>query len=176
MLVRSDIHRSLGKLTLDLHKNMRRRQLANEPYELAEREFQAQCEFSGKIGNTPAEMTIKIPFAVLFLGDAGNLRDSTLDRPHVYFAVEFTKQPDGVVPYHYVKKWHKDHDLNYKAATVTLGIYVPTLVSGGTLPDRPEFAGKLHATFQGYGLLIDDENVNGLAVSTSGAARTGGVG
>lgn len=177
MLARSEIHRSLAGMTLDLHKMIERRRLANQVYELAEREFQVQYDFSGTVGTLPVETEITIPFSVLFLGDTGHQRDSQLDRPHARLTTELLYAPPGAVPYHFVKQWQFDQDLNYVGAVVMVGMSCPAMfVVGATPPSSLAFKGKLHAAFQGFGLLIDDENTLGLDANPSTALVEMGIG
>jgi hypothetical protein len=177
MLARSEIHRSLATMTLDLHKMIDRRANAGAIYQLAEREFQAQYDFSGTVGTLPVETEIAIPFSVMFLGDAGLQRDSQLDRPHARLTTELLYAPPGAVPYHYVKQWQLDPDLNYVGAIVTVGMSCPAMfVTGATPPTDLAFKGKLHAAFQGFGLLTDDENSQGLDANPNYALVEMGIG
>ena len=159
-------------MTIDLHRSMERRRTAAHSYQLAEREFQAVYDFSGEVGTLPVEAEVEIPFTVIFMIDSGRLRDSNLDRPHAKLTVEVLYAPVGCVPYHYVKRWEQDPDLNYVGAIVMVGMHCPAMFIEGRAPlGSRAFAGKLHAAFQGYGVLIDDENSLGLT-ATGDAAFT----
>lgn len=156
MLTSSHIHNSITKIGIDLHRQMERKKHIGDFYGLRELEFQAQYDFSGTIGSLPTETDIHIPFAVTFIGDPGNQRDSTQDRPHARLTPELLIAPAGVVPYHYVLRWDLDDDFNYVGAVVRVGVHSPALTAG-EVPASTNVQGILHAAFQGYGALWDPD-------------------
>lgn len=177
MLPRSEIHRSLATMTLDLHKMMRSRRNAAAVYQLAEREFQATVAFAGKLGTLPVEAKAKIHFSVTFLADTGLQRDSALDRPITRFGFEMTLVPPGAIPYAHVKSWKHDSDHNYTGAVVVIGMHCPAMyVPGATPPDDLSFKGLLHIAFQGFGMVTDDENTNGVTANPKFTQVQAGVG
>lgn len=156
MLAQSDIHRSISRMTLDLHRAIDRRKRQGDAYAIAEREYQTQCTFSGTVGTLPVETTVTIPFTLVFIGDPGNQRDSTLDRPHARLTTEILFAPAGAVPYAYVSQWQRDEDFNFIGAVITIGVNCPAMyVAGADAPANLAFKGILHAAFQGFGAMID---------------------
>jgi hypothetical protein len=170
MLARSDIHRSIASMTIDLHRSIDRRKNLTNAYKMGEREYQTQIEFSGQVGTLPAEATTTITFSdtLVFMADVGIARDSQLSRPQFRPGWELLYGPAGLVPYAFVQSWAYDDDLNYTGAVINLGVHCPAMyVAGADAPANLAFKGLLHASFQGYavpfdpgGPLPDDGGVN----------------
>lgn len=156
MLVRSDIHRSIAKMTIDLHRAMAQRAHAGDIYGLAEREYQVQYEFYGDVGTLPVEAQITIPFDLIFVGDPGNQRDSQLDRPQARFATELLSGPPGIILYAHIASWTQDDSFNFVGAIVTVGAHCPAFLAGET-PPTTSFKGLLHASFQGWAAINDPD-------------------
>lgn len=155
------IQRSIGRMTIDLHKAMTQHAHAADPYRLGERDLQFQFDFSGKIGTLPVEADITIPFDHVVLYDAGNARDSQLDRPNVKLSFEKLAGPAGIVAYGHVNQWRYDDDFNYVGAVVTVGVHCPAMLFGGAMPTSFDFHYILHASFQGYGAPTDADSQDG---------------
>lgn len=156
MLTSTNINRSIARIGIDLHRQIERKKHAGDFYALRELEFQAQYDFSGAIDTLPSETDITIPFTTTFVGDPGNQRDSTQDRPHARLTPELLIAPAGTVPYAYVLSWKYDDDFNYVGAIVRVGVHSPAMTAGQT-PASTTVQGILHAAFQGYGALWDPD-------------------
>lgn len=157
MLTSSNIHRSIANVGINLQRRMEARRHIGDFYGQGEVEFQAQYAFSGQLDTEPAENIIHVPFTVVFVGDPGNQRDSTLDRPQARLSTELTLSPAGTMSYHHVAGWTYDSDFNYTGAKVMVGVHCPAM-SMGNPPVNLNFAGILHAAFQGFGSLWDPDS------------------
>lgn len=155
MLAHSDIQRSIGKISIDLNRQMEARRTRADLYRLGEQEWQAQYEFYGDVGSLPVETTITIPFGITFVADAGLARDSTLDRPLARFSAEMLVTAPGFVPYHYLQSWTFDDDRNYVGAVILVGMHCPAFLIAP--PPTTAFRFILHAGFQGYGAIWDPD-------------------
>jgi hypothetical protein len=149
MLARNEIQRSIASMTLRLQQDIAHRKGLYDNYGLAEREFQAQCDFSGTVGTVPAQAPIAIPFSLIYPSNPGMVRDSGLGRPHARLSFELIQGPDGLIPYAYVQSWLQDPDYNYVGAVVLVGVHYPGLALG-VPPSTASFKGILHAAFQGW--------------------------
>ena len=153
MLVTADIHRSIARWSIDFQRLSQKRATAADAYGLAEQEFQVTYEFSGNVGSAPVEDDLTIPFTkVTFVADAGNQRDSQLDRPFAKLSFEIVSGPPGIIPYGYVKAWVFDDDFNYEGAVIAVGVHCPVLPDTDTA-----FLGIVHAAFQGFGAPWDPD-------------------
>jgi len=156
MLIRSDIQRSIGAMTIGLHQQIKRREKLKAHYGLREREQQAQFLYSGTCGTLPAEGLITIPFNVIFVGDPGMQRDSQLDRPIIRIAHDVLHGPAGMIPYAYVSSWQTDVNYNYTGVVINAGVHLPALsVAGATVPSDLTYKILLHVAVQGWCCLVD---------------------
>lgn len=158
MRAASDLHRSVARITLDVHRQMKVREQATRNYRLCEREQQFQGDISGQLGPVPAESTVKILFEIMFLGDAGVARSSQLDEPLFRGGVKLTSAPAGTIPYAYVSDWILDPDFNFIGAYVIAGAHNPVVAATpATTVIDSSFRGVLHCGFQGYGAPRDPD-------------------
>lgn len=157
MLAHSDLQRSLRAMTIGYAQAMHRRRHMADDYGLAERVQQFQYELTGYIGDLPVEATIPIRFALMFMADSGNQRDSTLDRPHVHVGFEEEYAPAGTIPYAKVISWIQDDDFNYVGANVLVGVHCPAVAIEGLVVNQARVKIALHISFQGWGAMIDPD-------------------
>lgn len=159
MKASTTLQRSLARLTVDAHRQIRSRDQQTMYYELAEREHQFQFPITGTVGMVPVETTITILFDIMFLYEYGYRRDSQLLEPHTRFGFTSLSAPAGTVPYAHVKDWIQDVDLNYVGAHVIVGVHNPGIaVTGVEALSSTQFQVNLHCSFQGYGVPIDPDD------------------
>lgn len=161
MLAHTDLHRSMGKLAIDLHRAMNHRAHAGDDYRQAVRTQMFQFDITGKVGTFPVEKVVKIPFDIIFAADPGMAWDSQLTTPHAHFAFEMSLAPPGLIPYAHISTWLYDDDYDYKGAKVNIGIHCPSveLLGVGSVSQRT-FVGRFHATFTGYGAPWDPDGTS----------------
>lgn len=165
MLVTSDIHRSIGRISLDLNRHMQRRQAEIRDSASAEFEVQFQIPFKAKLGGdlglsgppAPVEKTRKLHFGVVFQAFPGGRRRSHLTKPHVRGGIELTKVPTGggIQAYWHVVRWNQDGRKNFTDAEVLIGVTRALQFAAAVA----EVEGVLHVAFQGYGYVAHaDQN------------------
>lgn len=158
MLAHSEIQRSIRGMTISFARRVDKRQRAADRYGLAEWEEQFQYEVAGALGAAPTETTITVPFGLLFIGDSGNQRDSTLDRPHLRQGFEMLLGPPGLIPYAYVASWQYDADFNYTGAIVIVGMHYPAFtIPSAQAPASANVKGIVHLAFQGFAAMWDPD-------------------
>jgi hypothetical protein len=169
MRASTTLQRSLARLTVDSHRQIRSRDNQTMFYGLAEREHQFQFPITGTVGMVPVETTIKVLFDIVFLYEYGYRRDSQLLEPHSRFGFTSLSAPAGTVPYAHVADWIQDEDLNYIGAHVICGVHNPGIaVTGVEQLSSTTFSCTLHCSFQGFGFPIDPDGPSG-AGAASGA-------
>ncbi len=144
-------------MTISFARAVTKRRHESDPYGLAEREQQFQYEVIGQVGLLPTEQDIKLKFALLFMVDSGNQRDSTLDRPHLRVGFEEDYGPPGLIPYAKVVAWDRDDDDNYQGATMRVGCHCPAVGTEGMLVSQARFKFAVHLAFQGWCVMYDPE-------------------
>jgi hypothetical protein len=154
--MRGDLHRTVTKITIDLHRKIDARRHRERRSGWWEREQQHQFPFAGQLGNLPCETTFKVLFDIMFAQDAGVARDSQLGEPHVRVSHRLLSGPTGTILYAHVPSWIYDDDFNFIGAYVTLGAFCPAIQYSQQV-ETVEFTGMFHLAFQGWGAPIDPE-------------------
>jgi len=137
------LERALRELTIGAVQAGRAHDQLNRTMGATELDLQYQLEISGKADTVIALTTKSIDFEIDFFYAPGN-RDSDLERPHMIFGGE-ADAPVALSAT--VVAWHEDPDSGaVTGADVAIGACAPTLTP---------FTGKVHITFQGWGLVRD---------------------
>src|ERR1700758_2804443 len=108
MLASTDLQRSIHGMTISLGRRTAKKAAESYFYGLAEREQQFQYEISGTVGTLPVEAQVTITFALLFIAQTGNMRDSNLDRPQLRVGFEQEFGPPGIFYYAHLVQWVTD--------------------------------------------------------------------
>lgn len=151
MLPHTSIHRSIAKMSVDLHRAMEHRRSLTRDYEIGEHEQQYQYDFHGRVGILPVENTLTIPFGIIYVADPGNQRASYLDRPLAKLAIEMRRAPAGTLAYPHLARWKRDDDFNFVGAVIRVTVHCPAIAIEGLMPHDFTYDGILHAAFQGFG-------------------------
>lgn len=140
------VERLVAGLTIGVHQAVRRKDKADRENGLREMDLQFQITFSGTASGVPAFEDITLNFDYGFFY-APSQRESNLEYPHFTYGSHTTP---AVGVHATVKEWLKDE---------TNGSIIGAVLSIGAVGEETDFKGVVHATFQGLGMLLEEDSV-----------------
>lgn len=144
------LHRAVAELTVGAVRSMRAHDQRQAQMGLSEIMQQFQIEFSGEAnltwGFTNPPVTIEFDFPFYY---APGQRDPDFEHPHFWFGVELTSEIDVAVTT-YIGTWIIDEE---NGAVEGCTLYIGACTNDNGVP----YAGIIHATFQGFSALGEDE-------------------
>lgn len=143
-----DLGRALQGLTIGVVRDAARLDANRRSLGMRETTQQFQIPVSGQAGTAVAWSSTTVSFDAPFSVAPGQ-RDSDLELPQMTYGAHLELGP--VMLSAHVSGWQFDDDQSVTAATIEIGTHAP----GATAP--VDFTGFVHATFEGWAALHEDE-------------------